>query len=310
MRSVLVIGESLIDMVKQPGEDTVEHAGGSPANVALGLARLGRSVDLATWFGSGPRGASLRTHFNVNDVRVVPGSDRATHTSLAIATLDEEGSASYEFNLEWKIPEVHLDSSIGVVHAGSIATTLQPGADSVLEVLKAATEVSMISYDPNLRPSIMGSPHEVEERVETLAGLADIVKVSDEDLRWLYPDQVEEEVVRRWARQGPSLVVLTKGGAGAMACTSSGIELEVPAPVVDVVDTVGAGDSFMSGLIDALWTANLLGLERREGLRAIDEETLATTIEWAAHCAALTVSRAGANPPRRKEVLDSIGAND
>lgn len=310
MKSALIIGEALIDGVVRPGQDLVEHPGGSPANVAIGLARLDRSVDLATWFGTGPHGAALRTHFNVADVRVVPGSDRAQRTSTAVATLGADGGATYEFDLEWQVPEVHLDSSVGVVHTGSIATTLQPGADGVLEIVRAAHETSTISYDPNLRPSIMGTPAHVHPRVDALVAVADVVKVSDEDLRWLHPDEVEEEVVRRWAGAGPAVVILTRGAAGAFAVTSRGVEVEVPAPVVDVVDTVGAGDSFTSGLLDALWTHSLLGATNRERLRDIDDATLRDVLRWAAACAAITVSRAGANPPRRAEVTHSIGRTD
>lgn len=306
MRSALIIGEALIDGVSRPGKQIQEYPGGSPANVALGLARLGRSVDLATWFGTDPHGAQVRTHLKVGDVRVVPGSDRAERTSTAVATLDDTGGATYEFDLEWQVPEVHLDSSVGVVHTGSIASILHPGADGVLEIVRAAAEFSTISYDPNLRPSIMGAVEDVRERVETLVSAADIVKVSDEDLRWLYPDQVEEEVVRRWVMEGPSLAVLTKGGAGALAVTSSTIEIEIPAPAVTVIDTVGAGDSFTSGLLDALWSAKLLGANKRSDLRAIDHDTLHDALQWAVHCATITVSRAGANPPRREEVTESI----
>ncbi len=309
MTSALVIGEALIDGVIHPGKQISEYPGGSPANVALGLARLGRSVDLATWFGADPHGAQLRTHFKVGGVRLVPGSDRAERTSTAIATLDDSGAATYEFDVEWHVPEVHLDTGVGVVHTGSIATMLPPGAQGVLEIIHAAAEFSTISYDPNPRPSIMGPPEEIRERVEAFVSASDIVKVSDEDLRWLYSDQVEEEVARRWATQGPSMVVLTKGAAGAMAFTSSTIEVEVPAPQTVVVDTVGAGDSFTSGLLDALWSANLLGAQRRSDLRAIDRDTLTSAIEWATHCAAITVSRAGANPPRREEVSKSIGSH-
>lgn len=307
MKSALIVGESLIDGVSQPDQQILDHPGGSPANVAIGLARLGRRVNLATWFGTDPRGALLRTHFKVNDVAVVPGSDRAERTSSATATLDPDGVASYEFDIQWAAPEVHLDSSVGLVHTGSIAATMQPGADAVLGIVRAAAQTSTVSYDPNLRPSIMGSPESVRERVETLVKLSDIVKVSDEDLRWLYPDQVEEEVARRWCAGTASIVVLTKGGAGAMAFTGTGVELEVAAPVVNVVDTVGAGDSFMSGLIDSLWSADLLGAARREALQHIDRATLDSAIQWAAQCAALTVTRAGANPPRRSEIIEKFG---
>lgn len=306
MKSALIIGEALIDGVVQPDESIIEHPGGSPANVAIGLARLGRSIDLATWFSTDPHGAQLRTHFKLANVRVVPGSDRASVTSTAVATLDDQGQATYDFTLEWETPEVHLDSSVGLVHTGSIATTLEPGADAVVEVIRAAKEHSTISYDPNLRPTIMGTPEAVSQRVETLVGLSDVVKVSDEDLRWLYPDLAEEEVARSWSQKGPLVVVLTKGAGGAHGFSASGFDIDVPAPIVEVVDTVGAGDSFTSGLLDALWEGGLLGASNRTDLAGIDEPALRSTIEWAAQCAAITVSRAGANPPTRREVTENF----
>lgn len=308
MTSALVIGESIIDGLVRPGRAVEEYPGGSPANVAIGLARLGRTVDLATWFASDPHGALLRTHFKLGDVRIVPGSDRARHTSTSTATLDPSGAATYDFHLEWQVPEVHLDSGVTVVHTGSIATTMPPGADGVLEIVRAAREFATISYDPNLRPTIMGSPGQVEGRVEALVAAADVVKVSDEDLAWLYPGRAEADIAREWATRGPALVVVTKGAAGAFALTAGGIELDLPAPRVEVIDTVGAGDSFTSGLLDALWTAGLLGSERRVDLHAIDTDTLAAAMGWALHSAAITVSRAGANPPRRDEITESIEA--
>ena len=307
MKSALIIGEALIDVVKR-GPRVAEHPGGSPANVAVGLARLGRRVDLATWFGTGPRGAALRTHFKVADVHLVPGSDRAPHTSIARADLDDHGRATYTFDLSWRVPEVHLDSSVGVVHTGSIAAVLPPGADGVLEILTAAGETSTVSYDPNIRAAAMGEPTEVRPRVEALVAVSDVVKASDEDVRWLYPDVTEEETARRWAGSGPGLVVLTRGARGATAYTAAGAEVHAPAPPVEVRDTVGAGDAFTSGLLDALWEAGLLGAGARGDLRAIERATLERALSWAAHCAAITVSRAGANPPTRAEVEESLRA--
>ncbi|HLS00597.1 MAG TPA: carbohydrate kinase [Beutenbergiaceae bacterium] len=304
MSSCLVIGETIIDGIRDPQGDLVEYPGGSAANVAIGLARLGRSVDLATWFGPDPHGAVVRTNFKVNDVRVVPGSDRAERTSTAVATIDHAGSATYEFDMDWRVPEVHLDSSVRVVHTGSIAITLQPGADGVVEILRVASEFSTIFYDPNLRPTIMGEVSTVAPRVEDLVSVADVVKVSDEDLLWLYTDVEASEVARRWATQGPAVVIVTKGDAGAFATSATGVEVEVPAPAVQVVDTVGAGDSFTAGLIDRMWTSDLVGADRRTYLQAIDQATLTEIVQWAIHCAAVTVSRAGADPAHRNEVED------
>lgn len=302
MTYALIIGEALVDVVERAGETPQEHPGGSPANVAYGLARLGREVELATWIGKDPRGAVIRTHLAVGGVRLTPGYNGATRTPTSIARIGADGSAQYEFDLEFQVPEVHLDSGVAVVHTGSIGATTAPGADAIAEIVAAAREYSTITYDPNVRPTLMGTAEEAKRRVEPLVAAADVVKVSDEDLRWLYPDTVEEDVIRRWAREGNAIVVLTRGGAGAFAATSSGLEVEVRAPQVDVVDTVGAGDSFMSALLDALWRADLLGAERRERLHAITRDTLEAAMAWAVSAAAITVSRAGANPPTRAEL--------
>ena len=137
-----------------------------------------------------------------------------------------------------------------------------------------------------------------------LIGLSDLVKCSDEDIEWLYgKDAQVEEVLRGWLGLGAAVVVVTRGKAGALALTSSGLRLEVPAdPSVVVADTVGAGDSFMGGLEDALWSEGLVGADRRQALHAVDEETLERIVRHAAAIADITVSRAGANPPTRAEL--------
>lgn len=302
MSHALVIGEALVDVVNDASGRTTEHPGGSPANVALGLARLGRHAQLATWLGRDPRGHTVLDHLRASGVQLVPGSDAAERTSTAAATLDADGAATYTFDLLWNVPEVHLDDDLAILHVGSIGATLRPGADAVAEIALAAREHASISYDVNARPSIMGSPTEAEPLIERVASRADLIKASDEDFRWLYPHLDPLDAAREWAQQGPAVVVVTRGGDGSTALTSSGLELEVPAPSVTVVDTVGAGDSYMSGLIDALWSAELLGASRREKLHAITEQQLRTAMTWAARVAAITVSRPGADPPRRKEL--------
>ncbi|MGM7422243.1 PfkB family carbohydrate kinase, partial [Cellulosimicrobium sp. CpK407] len=158
-----------------------------------------------------------------------------------------------------------------------------------------------ITYDPNARPALMGDPADARARIEALVALADVVKVSDEDLAWLVPGTDPVAVARDWLALGPALVVVTYGGEGALALTAAG-EQRVTAPRVEVVDTVGAGDSFMGALLDGLWDAGLLGADRRDALRAVDTATLTRLLERCAAVAAVTVSRAGANPPRRAEL--------
>lgn len=309
---VLAVGEALVDEVHRPDGSASEHPGGSIANVALTLGRLGRDVRLATWLGRDERGDAVRAWLAESDVTLTGGSDEAERTSVAVATLDDGGSATYEFDLTWQVPErAAAGADTVAVHTGSIAAVLEPGADQVRALVEAARTTSTITYDPNARPVIMGSADTARERIESLVALADVVKVSDEDLGWLYPGQDPIEAARAWrvsttgdladGRTGPAVVVVTRGGEGAVALTAQG-EVEVKAPTARVVDTVGAGDSFMGALVDGLWGHDLLGAGRREALHAIEPDVVTAILEQCVAVAAITVSRAGANPPRRAEL--------
>ncbi|WP_199424842.1 carbohydrate kinase family protein [Actinotalea solisilvae] len=304
-RRALVIGEALIDVVRRADGSGEEHPGGSPANVALGLGRLGREVDLLTWFGDDAHGALLRRHLEASGVAIAPGSDTADRTSVATAVLDADGVATYEFDLSWHVPAKWASPPAVplVVHTGSIAAVLEPGGPDVANILAAHRDSATLTYDPNLRPSLMPPPEVTRPVVEALVALADVVKVSDEDLTWLEPGTHPLEVARRWAASGPAVVVVTRGGEGATALTAA-YELDVAAPRVTVADTVGAGDSFMAGLVDGLWSAGLLGADRRTALREADEVTLRSVLARCAEIAAITVSRAGANPPTAAELED------
>jgi fructokinase len=300
----LVLGEALIDVVTRPDGSRSQHPGGSPANVALGLGRLGRRVDLLTWLGPDTDGDLVRRHLRGSGVNVLQGNRSALRTPVATAHIDESGAASYEFDLEWDLPET-WDEDPGdpvVIHTGSIATVLQPGGTAVAKIVGRRRSASTVTYDPNLRPALMGSPAHALPVVDALVRLADVVKVSDEDLAWLHPGVAPAEIAEQWSRSGPSLVVVTHGGEGAFASTSAGARISVEAPTVQVADTVGAGDSFMGGLIDGLWSAGLLGADRRQALADVDAATVQAVLERCARIAAITVSRAGANPPRLAEL--------
>ncbi|MFC4613772.1 carbohydrate kinase [Cellulomonas algicola] len=300
----LVIGEALIDAVRRPDGSRAEHPGGSPANVALGLGRLGREVDLLTWLGLDAEGDAVRRHLEASHVRVLQGDRSPARTPVATAHLDAQGVATYEFDLEWDLPSTwdELAGDPVVVHTGSIAAVLQPGGARVAHEVSRRQGTSTITYDPNLRPALMGSPAHAQPYVDALVRLADVVKVSDEDLAWLHPGVAPAEIAEEWSRSGPALVVVTHGGEGAFASTSAGARITVPAPKVQVADTVGAGDSFMGGLIDGLWSAGLLGADRREALRDVDAATVERVLERCARIAAITVSRPGANPPTSAEL--------
>lgn len=299
---VLVIGEALIDIVRRADGSVDEHAGGSPANVALGLARLGHPVFFATQIGDDDHGRLISEHLSKDGVELSSGSVTDRPTSVAVATLDDTGAASYQFEITWE-PFTELPTGdVTHVHAGSIATTLQPGSDSVLDHFLEQREHVTLSYDPNARPSLMGDPADVRPRVEQLVGLSDVVKASDEDIEWLYPGVSIPDVLRRWGRLGALLTIATFGGSGALARLRSGDDLFI-APAVKVVDTVGAGDSFMAGLVSGLLDDGYLGSPAaRERLSTAIAPEVRPAIGRAIACAAITVSRPGADPPRRDEL--------
>lgn len=299
----LVVGEALVDVVRRPDGSTAIHPGGSPANVALGLGRLGRPVELLTWLGADAYGDMVRRHLVASGVEVLAGDRTAVSTPVATARLDDTGAASYDFDLTWDLPGSWQGSPDPlVVHTGSIGAVLTPGGAKVATLVQSARRTSTVTYDPNLRPALMGSAAQVRPAVEALVAASDVVKVSDEDLAWLMPGHEAHDVAAGWARRGPALVVVTHGGEGAVAFTAGGERIEVAAPRVEVADTVGAGDSFMGGLIDGLWSAGLLGAARRTALHAVDPATVEQVLTRCAAIAAITVSRVGANPPTAAEL--------
>jgi len=304
----VVVGEALVDLVGQRGGRTFSaHPGGSPANVALGLARLGVPVTLKTHLGQDSFGEMVRSHLEASGVRVDGGAGEGAKTTLAIATL-AAGIASYDFRIDWDVEAlVPLPVETRCLHTGSLATVLPPGRANVVDLVEREHERGRVtvSYDPNVRPALLGDAAQARPDIEHLVAMSDVVKVSDEDLRWLYPGRPDEDVAQGWLASGPALVVVTRGGAGAYA-VSAGLELRRAAVPIDLVDTVGAGDSFTSGLLDGLLRADLIGGARRDALARIDEATLGSVVDAAALIAAITCSRPGADPPTRAEV-DAAG---
>lgn len=304
-----VIGEALIDEVVRPGAEPEPHVGGSPMNVAVGLARLGHPVQFLGRYGQDDYGTMVAAHLRSNSVLLPLGADPLP-TSVARASLDAEGAASYEFELSWQLPEVSEAQLQGttLLHTGSIAAMLEPGAATVHRAVLAARGQATISYDPNCRPSIITDVALARTQAESFVRLADVVKASDEDLAWLYPELDPLDAARAWLgsasgswSNGPALVVVTRGEEGPWAVVAAG-ETSVSAPQVQVADTVGAGDSFMAALLSALVDRELDGAQRRDQLRSLSVESLAEILHYAARAAAITVSRPGANPPHKTEL--------
>ena len=301
---LLVIGEALVDIVTDASGESDEHIGGSPANVAVGLARLDHTVDFATWLGDDERGSRIADHLKRHGVHVLPESFGARRTSVAAATLDQGGAATYDFDLHWELPEVALSPGTSHVHTGSIATVLQPGAQSVTAALRAVREVGTVSYDPNIRPSIMGDLDAVRGRVEELVALSDVVKASEDDLELLYPDEATEQVMARWIELGAGLTLVTLGSEGVVyRVASDDTVVAEPARAEGVVDTVGAGDSFMAGLVSGLVVAGLLGdPAARERLRGATLEDVSPAVDRGLATSGVTVGRAGAYAPSLDEL--------
>jgi fructokinase len=294
----LVVGEALIDVVSHDGQPLGEHVGGSPLNVAFGLALLGRPVEFLTWIGDDARGTRIADYLHDSGVTLAPGSKGAQRTGTAHAELDEKGAATYTFDLEWVVAPEAAASARPVLHTGSIATALAPGDAGVAALLEAYAPTTTITFDPNIRPDFFESAEQALAKVESIVAKSDVVKASDEDMRWLVPDLAPEDLAARWLALGPSVVAVTLGADGSYAVCGDGSE-RIPAYPTEVVDTVGAGDAFMTGLLDALWSAELLGGDRREHLRRITTDQLRHVLKVAALSAALTVARPGAALPDR-----------
>lgn len=310
MDSHLVIGEALIDIVHSVDGSVREHVGGSPLNVAIGLRRLGHDVTLATCIGNDVHGELIEQTLRDDGVQLGAHSAESPRTSTAAATLDPTGAATYVFDLEWN-PVPPLPQLSGHLHTGSIATVLQPGASTVRDAVVGHRTRGTTSFDPNLRPTIIGDAASVRSGIEELVGLSDVVKASDEDIEWLYGHDGAEvdltQILRLWAQLGPSLVVATLGSDGALVYLSGADEVvKVPGLRVDLIDTVGAGDSFMSGMLSSLLDSGLLGdVEARERLRGAGRDVLLEAVDLAIAASAITVSRAGSNPPVRSELISA-----
>ncbi|MGV0642095.1 carbohydrate kinase [Mycolicibacterium sp. XJ2546] len=294
----LVIGEALIDIVERDGRITGEYVGGSPLNVAVGLARLGRDVDFLTHIGDDERGRRIADHVKQLGVQLVSNSTTAARTPTARASLDADGSAHYVFDIEWQLSGTPEVAPPLVAHTGSIAAVLEPGCRATAALLDTYHPAATVTFDPNVRPALIDDADAARGRIDRLVERADVVKASDEDMRWIDPSRTPEQIAQTWLGLGPSIVAVTMGDRGAFALCAAGA-VQVPALQVEVVDTVGAGDAFMSGLIDALWSLRLLGAQRRRDLARITTEALTGAVQTAALSSALTVARAGADLPDR-----------
>lgn len=303
----LSCGDALFDCFSVPTESPATirldgRVGGSPLNVAVGLARLGRPVGYFAKNSTdlfGRRILAFLEQEGVDTSLIVPTSNNST---LAMVELDKAGVASYAFytggtadrSLTLAELPAQLPAAIRAIHIGSYTTATEPTASSLVALVKRERERRFISYDPNIRPSIEPDLDIWRGRIASLAGTAHLLKLSSEDAELLYPKQPLEHLAQDWIRSGVRLVIVTKGGEGAIAFTGHGCSASVPGIHVNVVDTVGAGDTFQA--------ATLAWLDRHDALAAaeaadLDSDALRSLLSFGARAAAITCSRRGADLP-------------
>ncbi len=292
MTRVYVAGEALIDLVNV-GESRTVHVGGGPANTAKALARLGFSSYFVGGISSDEFGGLIESEFLESGVDLSLALRGSKPTALANALIDENGVASYSFELEGTTTFDFASSWLplgdpSVVHVGSVATLVEPGA---LELFSWVKGLSVpVVFDPNVRPSIQGDKDLYRAAVEKWVSVASVVKLSDEDLSWLYGDD-EAGVVKRWLGNGVSAVVVTRGASGLRGYVGE-LVIDVPAVSVDLVDTIGAGDTIGAVVVEGVVKYRLAGLGAN----------LDAVLRRAALAASITCSRAGANPPWAREL--------
>ena len=316
---VLVLGEALVDLAIGAREETggglvmAAHAGGSPANVAVGLARLGVRTQFAARISRQGLGPFLRAHLEESGVDIGLCVDAPQPATLAIVGVDDGGTAAYSFYVEgtadwqWERAELPANDAGAAVHVGSLAIALEPGAQVVATWIaeqRARGEV-YISLDPNVRPALVLGLPGYRERLDSLIAQAHLVKVSDEDLHALEPEVEPLTTAMAWAERGPELVVVTHGARGATALAAGAKPVHSPGIPVRVLDTIGAGDAFTSGLL-AFFAER--GALRVGATGVLDPRVVAEALSFAGRVAALTCTRAGSEPPWRAELVAAMTA--
>jgi fructokinase len=302
--AVTVIGEALIDLVQlQAPGDYRARPGGSPFNVAVGLARLGHRTALMARLADNTFGRMLHAHAAAEGVDLTVSPHAAEPTTLAVVSMDAQGRASYDFYLDgtadwqWTGAETaRVPAGTAVLHFGSVASWTPPGSEHIHTAAERlrARGTALISYDPNVRPALLGDPERGRDAVERSVGVAHLVKASREDVEWLYPDTPIERIAARWLELGALLVVLTDGADGAHVFPTSAESFSRPGRKAAVVDTVGAGDAFTAGLLGALLRR---GLHTPQSFAAATPAALAAAVDDAVLVSALTCERMGADPP-------------
>ncbi|SDE43010.1 carbohydrate kinase family protein [Limimaricola pyoseonensis] len=303
---ILACGEALIDMLPrrtEAGETAfAPYAGGAVFNTAIALGRLGVPAGFFSGLSSDLFGDVLREALEASKVDATPAHVSDRPTTLAFVKLTD-GHATYSFYDEntagrMLTPDDLPDSGAEALFFGGISLMVEPCATAYEALQARESEARVTMLDPNIRPSFIRDEAAYRARIERMIARADIVKVSDEDLHWLKGKGETADLARAMLAKGPRLVCITEGSKGATGYTATHT-VSVPAPKVTVADTVGAGDTFNAGVLASLHREGLL---TKDAVAALDEAQLRAALELGAKAAAVTVSRAGANPPWEHEV--------
>jgi fructokinase len=302
--AIWVCGEVLVDLIPVAGSaERVGVIGGGPENTAIALARLGHRVEFIDGISTDKWGVAAKSELDADGVgtRFCKFSDKPT--SQAIVSLDESGSASYEFVIDgtatfdfsafW-LPDPYKHKPIAL-HIGTLVTVVEPAASVLFDWALQVSELAPIIFDPNIRPAVIGDLEKYRGQVEKWVGISSVVKVSYEDLNWLYPGEDHMAIANRWIADGVSVVVITKGADGLVGVTAEGV-VTVPGVKVEVIDTIGAGDTVGAVITEAVKTV---------GLHELHGAALLVTLEKAARAAAMTCTRKGAQPPTAKELNEA-----
>ena len=299
MGQIWVVGEVLIDLIPE-GADRKPIVGGGPANTAKSLAKLGLDTQFIDGISTDGYGQMAKNELKTVGVKLDYVKYLGKPTCLAIVSLSNSGAATYEFVIkntatfdftsEW-LPNSQTERP-SLLHIGTLATVIEPGASALFEWARSVAKVAPIVFDPNIRPAVISEHERYLAQVERWVAISSAVKVSDEDINWLYPSLDIEQVVDDWLLKGPSLIVVTYGDKGLAGYRKSEL-VRVGAVKVKVADTVGAGDTVGAILVEAIV---------KDGLDSLTGISLETMLKRAAKAAAITVSRVGANPPTSEEL--------
>ena len=298
--SIWVCGEVLIDLI--PGADGVRvaHVGGGPANTAKALARLGHDVHFIDGISTDEYGQMSRKELLDDEVKLDLALKSDKPTCTAEVSLAADGSASYVFTIDGTATFDFNESWLPdpsrykpqVLHIGTLVTIIEPASSVLYDWAVKVNEFAPIVFDPNIRPSVVHDRVRYAAAVEKWAAISSVIKLSDDDVKWLYPDESFESVAKRWVAQGSSVVVITRGSDGLIGFSSAG-SVEVPGVKIEVADTVGAGDTVGAILVEAMV---------EKGLENLTGEVLKATLHRAAVAAGITCSRKGAQPPYKHEL--------